>query len=68
MESPMDTAAVTAPVPTKPAAPEERLNDVVRRVQMELVSGRAAKFERGAGVNPYDTGRVRDVWNLQRRA
>jgi hypothetical protein len=63
------TAASTPAVPTKPEAPpEQRLEEVVRRVKMELISGRSAKFERGPGFNPYDTGSLRDIWGRRRRA
>jgi hypothetical protein len=62
-------AATTAPVPSKPGAPPQRLDEVVRLVKMELVSGRAAKYERGAGFNPYDKGSSgRDLWGRRRRA
>ena len=55
-------------VPSKPAAPPQRLNEVVRRVKMELVSGLTAAPERGVGFNPYDKGSVRDVWGRRRPA
>jgi hypothetical protein len=70
----MDQTAETAPVaagpqvPSKPAAPPQRLNEVVKLVKMELISGRAAHSERGAGFNPYDKGSARDVWGTRRRA
>jgi len=60
--------AATPQVPSKPAAPPQRLEEVVKLVKMELVAGRAAKFERGSGFNPYDKGSVRDVWAVRRRA
>ena len=70
----MDQTAEAAPVaagpqvPSKPAAPPQRLDEVVKLVKMELVSGRAAQNERSAGFNPYDKGSARDVWGKRRRA
>jgi hypothetical protein len=61
-------AAAGLPVPSKPAAPPQRIEDVVKRVKMELVSGRATQYERGSGFNPYDKGSHRDVWGKRRRA
>ena len=60
--------AATPPVPSKPAAPPQRLEEVVKLVKMELVAGRAAKYERGPGFNPYDQGSARDIWSERRRA
>ena len=68
MDSKEENSVATPPVPSKPAAPPQRLGEVLRRVKMELVSGGSTKFERGAGFNPYDTGTVRDVWGRRRRA
>jgi hypothetical protein len=65
---PADKPAVINPVPSKAAAPPERLDEVVRIVQLEVVSGRATRHERGAGFNPYSTGGRRDVWGKRRRA
>jgi hypothetical protein len=66
---PADKPAVINPVPSKPAAPPERLDEVVKIVQMEVVSGHhATRFERGAGSNPYNKGGRRDVWGQRRRA
>jgi hypothetical protein len=60
--------AATPQVASKPAAPPQRLEEVVKLVKMELVGGRAAKYERGTGFNPYDQGSVRDIWAVRRRA
>jgi len=60
--------AATPPGESQPAAPP-RLDEVVRLVKMELVSGRATKYERGTGFNPYDKGLGRrDVWGRRQRA
>ncbi len=70
MDQTVETAAMAAgpQVPSKPAAPPQRLDEVVKLVKMELVSGRATRGERGAGFNPYDRGYNRDVWGKRRRA
>jgi hypothetical protein len=60
--------AATPQVPSKPAAPPQRLEEVVKLVKMELVAGRAVKYERGSGFNPYDKGSIRDLWAVRRRA
>ena len=67
MEQTVETAPAAAgpQVPSKPAAPPQRLDEVVKLVKMELLSGRG---ERGAGFNPYDKGCNRDVWGKRRRA
>jgi hypothetical protein len=48
--------------------PPQRLNEIVRRLKMELLSGRATQHDRGAGFNPYDTSSARDLWGRRRRA
>jgi hypothetical protein len=54
-----------------PAAPPERLDEVLKVVKLELVSASASLRERGRGFNPYD-GRLgrssRDVWGRRRRS
>jgi hypothetical protein len=49
----------------------QRLDEVLKVVKMELVSGSTAVHERGRGFNPYD-GRLgrdsRDVWGRRRRS
>jgi len=61
--------AEPAPLAVKPvpATVPERLDEVVRQVKAELVSG----HERRRGSNPYDSelGRPsRDVWGNRKRA
>jgi hypothetical protein len=54
-----------------PAAPPERLDEVLKVVKLELVSASAGLRERGRGFNPYDgrLGRAsRDVWGRRRRS
>ena len=63
-----DPAALAAATPVSAApAPANRLNDVVKQVKAELISG----HERRRGSNPYDSqlGRPsRDVWGIRKRA
>ncbi|MGA8708794.1 MAG: hypothetical protein WB646_17625 [Steroidobacteraceae bacterium] len=70
MKQTVEAAPMAAgpPVPSKPAAPPQRLDEVVKLVKMELISGRAAHNERGTGFNPYDKGSASDVWGKRRRA
>lgn len=61
--------ATAVPATTKAAPPPvpNRLNEVVRQVKAELLSG----HERRRGSNPYDSqlGRAsRDVWGTRKRA
>jgi hypothetical protein len=63
-----DTAAPAAATPvTAAAAAASRLNEVVKQLKAELISG----HERRRGSNPYDSqlGRPsRDVWGIRKRA
>lgn len=70
MDQPTVGSTTEAPdqPPAKPAAPPQRIEEIVRRVKLELLSGGAAKHERGGGFNPYDRGAVRDLWGRRRRA
>lgn len=70
MKQTAEAAPVAAgpPVPSKSAAPPQRLDEVVKLVKMELISGRAAHNERGPGFDPYDKGCASDVWGKRRRA
>jgi hypothetical protein len=62
------TADSADPAVAEPVAPVHRLNEVVKLVKMELLSGRATGHDRGTGCNPYDQGSQRDVWGKRRRA
>jgi len=62
-------AATAAPAAAKapPAPMPHRLDDVVKQVKAQLISG----HERRRGSNPYDSqlGRpCRDVWGTRKRA
>ena len=67
-EAALAAAAEAAPgtASTTPAAALHRLDEVVRQVKAELISG----HERRRGSNPYDSelGRpTRDVWGSRKR-
>jgi hypothetical protein len=65
-----DTPAATAaqaPAKAPPAPLPHRLDEVVKQIKAELISG----HERRRGSNPYDSqfGRPsRDVWGKRKRA
>lgn len=63
-------ASTTAAGPAReqPDAPPQRLNAVVRRVKLELVTDRSTRKDRSSGFDPYDRGGTRDVWGRRRHA